>query len=132
MSYGSDVTDAQWKVLAPLLSGLRKDSRGPKVKGGMRKRINAILYVTKTGCQWRQLPKEFGPWNSVYSTFYRLQQRGVWEALLVELRGKYRQQVGCSKEPTVAIIDSQSAKTALKGGNADTTRVRRSRGASGT
>lgn len=132
MGYGSDLTDAQWKVLAPLLRGKRKDLRGPKVKGGMRKRINAILYLTKTGCQWRQLPKEFGPWLTVYSTFYRLQQRGVWEEVLVELRGRTRKQAGKKKDPTVAIIDSQSAKTALKGGNVDSTRARRSRAASDT
>lgn len=51
--YGSDLTDAQWKALAPLLVSKRKDLRGPRVKGGFRKRINVILYLTKTGCRWR-------------------------------------------------------------------------------
>jgi transposase len=132
MGYGSDLRDAQWKVLAPLLTSKRKDLRGPKVKGGLRKRINAIFYVTKTGSQWRQLPKEFGPWLTVYSTFYRLQQRGIWEEILVELHGRFRVQAGKTKEPTVAIIDSQSAKTALNGGNAGSMRARRSKAASDT
>ena len=78
------------------------------------------------------MPKEFGTWFTVYSTFYSLQQRGIWEEVLVELRGRVRMQAGKTQEPTVAIIDSRSAKTALKGGSADSMRARRSKAASGT
>lgn len=131
MGYGSDLSDAQWEILEPILNGLKKDGRGPEVVGGMRNRINAILYVNKTGCQWRQLPKDFGSWNSVYSTFYRLKQRGAWEQVLHILRKRSRTKAGRKEEPTVAIIDSQSTKTVLKGGDAGTTRVKRSRDVNG-
>jgi transposase len=91
-----------------------------------------MLYVVKTGCQWRQMPANFPPWQSVYQQFRAWRDCGVWERVTQSLREQGRKAQGRNATPTVAIVDSQSAKTALKGGSAGTTRARRSRGASGT
>jgi transposase len=93
---------------------------------------DAVLYVVKTGCQWRQVPVDFPPWQTVYQQFRAWRLRGTWERVTKWLREQGRKGGGRSPTPTVAIIDSQSAKTALKGGGGVTTRARRSKGASGT
>jgi transposase len=132
--YPSDLTDAQWLRLAPLLQPLRGDRHGggrPR-KYESRRIVDAMLYVVKTGCQWRQMPVNFPPWQSVYQQFRTWRDSGVWERVSKTLRQQGRQAKGRNAMPSVAIIDSQSAKTALKGGGAVTTRARRSRGASAT
>jgi putative transposase len=78
--------------------------------------VNAILYVLKTGCQWRQLPREFPAWTAVYYYFYRWSQDGTWERLNHTLRSRLRQRGGRHKHPTGACLDSQSVKcTAVPG-----------------
>jgi transposase len=132
--YPSDLTDKQWSRLEPLLN----ETRGERHAGGrprkyeLRRVVDALLYVVKTGCQWRQLPGDFPPWKSVHEHFRVWRDRGVWERVGQTLREQGRKAGGRNATPTVAIIDSQSAKTALKGGGAATTRARRSKGASGT
>jgi|SRR5579863_9013006 transposase len=132
--YPSDLTDAQWSKLEPLL----KPPRGTRHAGGrprkyeLRRIVDALLYVVKTGCQWRQLPANFPPWLSVHQQFRAWRDDGTWEQVTRSLREQGRKAGGRSATPSVAIIDSQSAKTALKGGGAATTRARRSRDASGT
>jgi len=132
--YPSDLTDKQWSRLEPLLN----QTRGERHAGGrprkyeLRRVVDALLYVVKTGCQWRQLPGDFPPWKSVHEHFRVWRDRGVWERVGQTLREQGRKAGGRNATPTVAIIDSQSAKTALKGGGAATTRARRSKGASGT
>jgi transposase len=91
-----------------------------------------LFYVVKTGCQWRQLPVDFPPWQTVYQQFRTWRMRGTWERVNQGLREQGRQARGRKALPSVAIVDSQSAKTALKGGGAVTMRARRSKGASGT
>jgi transposase len=85
MNYPTDLTDDQWNALKPILLASRSSRRGRPVIIGMRTVINAILYVQETGCRWRQLPKEFGPWGSIYSHFRRLHLRGIWNLLMHEL-----------------------------------------------
>ena len=132
--YPSDLTDRQWSRLLPLLN----EPRGERHAGGrppkyeQRRVVDALLYVVKTGCQWRQLPNDFPPWKSVHEHFRAWRDSGVWERIGQTLREQGRKAGGRNATPTVAIIDSQSAKTALKGGGAVTTRGRKSRGASGT
>ena len=132
--YPSDLTDRQWSRLSPLLN----EPRGERHAGGrppkyeQRRVVDALLYVVKTGCQWRQLPSDFPPWKSVHEHFRAWRDSGVWERVGQTLREQGRKAGGRNATPTVAIIDSQSAKTALKGGGAATTRGRKSRGASGT
>lgn len=127
----SDLTDEQWQVLEPALVAAQRSNRGRPVGIGRRRIIDAILYLTKTGCQWRQLPSEFGPWMTVYSHHRRMRQRGTWDRVLKTLREATREAVGRTAEPSVAILDSQSVKTTLKGGSATMTPARRSKVASG-
>ena len=132
--YPSDLTDAQWARLEPLL----RPERGQRHAGGrprkheLRRVVDALLYVVKTGCQWRQLPTNFPPWKAVHEQFRRWRDAGLWEHVGWALREQGRRAAGRNATPTVAIIDSQSAKTALKGGGAATTRARRSKAASAT
>ncbi len=132
--YPSDLTDAQWRRLEPLL----REERGRRHGGGrprkypLRRVTDALLYVVKTGCQWRQLPVDFPPWKSVHEQFRVWRDNGSWERAVKTLREQGRKAQGRSALPSVAIVDSQSAKTALKGGGEATTRARRSRDASGT
>ena len=132
--YPSDLTDAQWAKLAPLLNELRgeRHAGGRPRKYELRRIVDAMLYVVKTGCQWRQMPVNFPPWQSVYQQFRTWRDGGVWEGATKALREQGRKAKGRNATPTVAIIDSQSAKTVLKGGSVVTTRARKSRGASGT
>jgi transposase len=131
--YPSDLTDQQWAQLEPLL---RRD-RGKRHAGGrprkyeLRRVVDALLYVVKTGCQWRQLPANFPPWLSVHQQFRAWRDDGTWERVARALREQGRRSSGRNATPTVAIIDSQSAKTIGKGGRAATTQARRSRAASG-
>ena len=132
--YPSDLTDAQWAKLAPLLNELRgeRHAGGRPRKYELRRIVDAMLYVVKTGCQWRQMPVNFPPWQSVYQQFRTWRDGGVWEGATKALREQGRKAKGRNATPTVAIIDSQSAKTVLKGGCVVTTRARKSKGASAT
>ena len=103
--YPTDLTDAQWKEIEPLYTGMRNR------KWSKRELTNAVLYVTKTGCQWRNLPHDFPPYQTVYSFFSRGQKSGLWEKILVHLVEKIRLDAGRSANPSYALIDSQSAKT---------------------
>jgi putative transposase len=110
--YPSDVTDRQWQVVRQLLP--RKSRRGrPPID--RREILNAIFYVVRTGCQWRQLPHDFPNWKTVYTVFWRWRQAGVWKRLNDALREKVRRAAGKRSTPTAAIVDSQSARTAEGG-----------------
>jgi len=132
--YPSDLRDAQWACLEPLLQRDRgrRHAGGRPRKYALRRIVDALLYVVKTGCQWRQLPTDFPPWLSVHQQFRAWRDDGTWERVGRALREQGRRAAGRNQTPTVAILDSQSAKTALKGGGAVTTRARRSKAASGT
>ena len=132
--YPSDLTDVQWNKLERLLKEPRtgRHAGGRPRKYELRRVVDALLYVVKTGCQWRQLPSNFPPWKSVHEHFRLWRDSGVWERIGKTLREQGRSAKGRNATPSVAILDSQSAKTALKGGGAVTTRARKSRGASGT
>ena len=131
MGYRSDLTGAQWKLLERLLLRSKKKPGRP-LKHELRQVVNGILYVNKTGCQWRQVPTEFGNWITLYFQFKRMRERGVWDQVLTTLREQTRERAGKKATPTVAIIDSQSVKTTLKGGSGGSMRARRPRAASGT
>ncbi|MEP0546129.1 MAG: IS5 family transposase [Rhodothermales bacterium] len=108
--YGSDLTDAQWEVIAPLLAGHRSIKHPP------RRILDALLYLAKTGCQWRYLPGAYPPWQSVYYVFRRWMARGLLRALVHRLRRLVRIRLGRAPSPSAAIIDSQSVKTSHVGG----------------
>ena len=73
--------------------------------------MNAVLYPVKTGCQWRNLPKDFPNWKAVSMFYYRAQKKGIWEEILKMLVKKSRKDAGRNEEPSYALIDSQSVKT---------------------
>ena len=77
--------------------------------------LDAILYVVRTGCQWRQLPLDFPKWKTVYTVFWRRRKAGIWEQIHRQLRRHVRRSVGKRSKPTAAIIDSQSVRTAEGG-----------------
>ena len=107
--YPSDLSDEEWALLAPFFQ--RPDPRGNPGKYANRAIVNAMLYVTKGGIQWRMMPTDFPPWDTVYDHFRRLNKRGVWEQALDALNACHRQGQGRTPEPSYAIIDSQSVKT---------------------
>jgi transposase len=82
----------------------------------MRAAMNAILYLLRTGCPWRYLPRDpFPPRSTVYNIFRKLQHEGVWEAIWEELRAALRERLGRETSPSAGVIDSQSLKSAEKG-----------------
>ena len=103
--YPTDLTDRQWETIKPLLSHLRT------YKWSKRELINAVLYLVKTGCQWRNLPHDFPPWKTVYSFFRRAELTGLWDKILTHLVEFTRINAGRNASPSYAIIDSQSVKT---------------------
>jgi len=128
--YPSDLTDKPWELVESLMPAKHKSGR-PR-KWGARQMFNAILYVSKTGCQWRQLPGDFPPWKSVYNTYWRWREKGLWQSLNAALHTHLRVKAGRNATPSAAIIDSQSVKTVSKGGSAVMTQARKSRDASAT
>ena len=79
--------------------------------------VNAIMYVTRTGCQWRMLPKDLPPWQTVYGYFRRWTRQGLWARINAVLVERVRVQEGRAPQPSAAVIDSQSVKTS-EGGEA--------------
>lgn len=117
--YPSDLTDVQWRLLAPMLPSAKPGGR-PR-KHNLRDILDAIRYVLRGGIAWRSLPHEYPPWPTVYTYFRTWQRDGTWERLNDELRELVRQRAGRNPLPSAAILDSQSARTTEKGGLAATT-----------
>lgn len=122
--YPSDLTDAQWAIIARLIPPAK--AGGCPRKTDMRALINGILYVNRTGCSWRMLPKDFPPWSTVHGYYRQFRLTGVWDRIYEVLRDRVRKQLGRRVSPSAAIIDSQSVKTAEKGGTGVTMRARKS------
>ena len=129
-SYPSDLTDAQWAILGPLIPSAKPGGRKRTVN--IREVLNAIFYVLRTGCAWRMLPHDFPNWNTVYTYFRNWRQAGTWQTINDALRRQVRTQEGREAEPSAAILDSQSVKTTEKGGPAAMMLARKSMVASGT
>ena len=111
--YPSDITDKEWLILAPFVV---QGKMGRPRKHEIRSIINAIRYVMKSGCQWRLLPKNFPPWQTVYDYYLRWRKNGKWQEIHDALVKQVREKVGKKASPTIGIIDSQSVKTVQKGG----------------
>ncbi len=128
-TYPSHVTDAEWELVRDLF-----EHRGPgrPEQHSRRSIFDAISYVVRSGCPWRMLPKDFPKWQLVYTTFRAWSADDRFERMNDRLREQWRIREGRAAEPTASVLDSQSVRTAEKGGSAGTMRARRSRGASGT
>jgi putative transposase len=111
----TDVTDAQWELLQCLLPARLWRPGGPRRPPcAVRRMVNAILYVNKTGCQWRLVPKEFGHWSTISGYCKRWRRDGVWARRMATLRQWERRCLGRQPEPSAGSIDSQSMKTATQ------------------
>ncbi len=127
MRYSSDLSDKQWALIEGFLE--RPDPRGAVRRHSMREVINAIFYLTKTGCQWRLLPTHFPPWQTVYDHFRRLQARGVWEQMLLCLNQQVRKKKGAIPPPAISLSTPKVSKPKAKAKREASTGVKRSRDA---
>jgi transposase len=130
-AYPSDLTDEEWAAIRSVLPPPKRGRSGRPRKYPLREIWNAIFYQARTGCQWEYLPHDIPPHGDVWDHFSRWRDEGLIETVHDALRGQVRAQAGREPTPSAAIIDSQSVKTAQKGGPTATTPARRSKGASG-
>ena len=113
--YDTDLTDEQYALIESLLPRPKKMGRPP---ADLRRVVNAILYLNRTGCQWRLLPKDFPPWSTVHTWYRRWRKDGTWEAIHEALRRHVRLDAGRHPSPRSSAVDSQSVKTTAQGGEA--------------
>jgi putative transposase len=112
-AYPTDLTDAQWRLTAPLIPEAKPGGRPRKYE--MREVTNGLLYLSREGCSWRALPHDLPHWKTCYDVFRGFESDGTWDALVAALRVEVRTKLGRDPNPSGACIDSQSAKTASGG-----------------
>lgn len=113
--YASDLSDEQWALLEPLL--VTRHKRGPRFGADLRRVVDGMLYIAHTGCQWRFLPAEFGPWTRIWSQFRRWLRNGTWAIVLAELHAQARVALGRTEaKPSMVVIDTHLARGASNGG----------------
>ncbi len=113
--YESDLSDAEWEILAPFLE--RRETRGRKRIVDMRSVVNGLRYQARTGCQWRLIPHEYEHWSVIRYYFDRWRHAGTWEQINTALRRADRKRVKRESEPSAAIVDSQSVKSSAIAGD---------------
>lgn len=110
-TYATDLTDAQWQLIEPLLPP--PDTSGAPRTTNLRHALNAMLYRTKTGCQWKMLPRDFGiPWKTVYNWHETFARLGTWERVQRVLAARVRVGDGREPDPSLLSLDSQTVKSA--------------------
>jgi putative transposase len=113
-SYKSDLTDAEWLIIKPLIPPAKRGGHPRTVD--LREIMNGIFYVLKTGCSWEMLPNDLPPSSTVCSYFRLFQKKRVWQLINHQLRRRVRKGFGRGFKPTAASVDSQSVKTTVKRG----------------
>ena len=114
--YPTDLSDEQWNVLQLVLPSRRGPRRRGRPLADLRRICNARLYFVRAGCAWRLLPSDFGPWKTVYHYFWLWSKQGYWQVIHDVLRGAVRADAGKRNEPTAAILDSQTVRSADQAG----------------
>ena len=121
LRYPSDVTEEEWAVIAPLIPAARRGGRKRSVN--IREVFNGVLYLLSTGCQWRAIPKDLPPRSTIFYYFGRWEADGTLRRIHDTRYVRCREQAERAPEPTACIIDSQSVKSAEKGGRRLTRRA---------
>jgi transposase len=110
-AYPSDLTDAQWSVLGPLLQARDPSGPGRPATVDLREVVNALLYIKQTGCPWRYLPHDLPPRSTVHYYFAQWTADGTLEEVLRHLRERVRRATGRTAQPTAGVLDSQTVKS---------------------
>jgi putative transposase len=109
MRYTSDLIDTEWQLIDYCFP--KPSKKGRPREHSFRELLNAVFYVVKTGCQWRNVPTDFAPWGTVYHYFRLWKRNGLWVMIHTHLRKQVREGEGRNPQPSAAIIDSQSVKS---------------------
>jgi putative transposase len=126
--YPTDRSDKEWTILEPLVPAVKTGGRPAHWE--RREIANAIFYVTRSGCTWRQLPHDFPPWQTVYYYFRTWRRDGPLETLHARLRERLRRALGRATTPSAASIARHSVKTTARGGRRESRRPAATTGAS--